>query len=35
MLGVERGADEGDIKRAFYKKAKQYHPDSNKVHGVS
>lgn len=30
VLGVERGASQDEIKRAFRKKAKQYHPDANK-----
>ena len=30
ILGVQRGAAEADVKRAFRKLAKQYHPDSNK-----
>ena len=29
ILGVERTADEKEIKRAFRKLAKQYHPDTN------
>ena len=29
ILGVQRGAAEADVKRAFRKLAKQYHPDSN------
>lgn len=29
ILGVPRDADEGQIKRAYRKKAKQYHPDLN------
>ena len=27
VLGVEKGASEDDIKKAFRKKAKLYHPD--------
>ena len=30
VLGVEKGASDADIKSAFRKKAKQYHPDLNK-----
>ena len=30
MLGVSRGAKEKEIKEAFYKLAKIYHPDNNK-----
>ena len=29
VLGVPQDADEGQIKRAYRKKAKQYHPDLN------
>ena len=29
VLGIERGADEAALKRAFRKLAQQYHPDVN------
>jgi molecular chaperone DnaJ len=29
VLGLERGASDGDIKRAFRKLAQQWHPDVN------
>ena len=34
VLGVDKNASEEDIKRAFRKKAKQYHPDVNKEAGA-
>ena len=30
VLGVSKGATDSEIKSAFRKKAKQYHPDLNK-----
>ncbi|MBX2861016.1 MAG: molecular chaperone DnaJ [Vampirovibrio sp.] len=30
ILGVSKGASESEIKKAFRKKAKEYHPDTNK-----
>ena len=34
ILGVGRGADVDEIKRAFRRLAKQYHPDANKEQGA-
>lgn len=31
VLGVAKGADKGEIKKAYFKLAKKYHPDTNKV----
>jgi hypothetical protein len=31
ILGLSKGASDQDIKRSFYKLAKKYHPDTNKV----
>jgi DnaJ-domain-containing protein 1 len=31
VLGVPKGADKGEIKKAYFKLAKQHHPDTNTV----
>ncbi len=35
VLGVDRGADEDEIKRAYRKLARKYHPDVNKAEDAS
>lgn len=31
LLGVPKGANDSEIKKAYYKAAKKYHPDANQV----
>ena len=31
ILGIGKNADKGEIKKAYFKLAKKYHPDTNKV----
>ena len=33
-LGIDRNADPNEIKKAYFKKAKEYHPDVNKSAGA-
>ena len=33
VLGVDKNADKGTIKKAYFQLAKKYHPDTNKVRG--
>jgi molecular chaperone DnaJ len=34
VLGVDKESKTGDIKKAYYKLAKEWHPDSNKANGA-
>ena len=34
ILGVDRNASEADLKKAYFKKAKEFHPDVNKAEGA-
>ena len=34
VLGVTRNADKGEIKQAYFRLAKKYHPDANQVRAV-
>ena len=34
ILGIDRNVSSGDLKKAYFKKAKEYHPDVNKSAGA-